>query len=200
MKTNTISLLIIAFMTLTTFAQEDKHLWLEEVENPKALEWVEKWNEKSLTVLKSQKNYQTIYDKNLEIYNSDERIADPSIRGEFIFNFWQDQNNPRGIWRRTSVKSYISGNPEWETLIDIDKLAEKDDIKWVFKGASGLYPNYKKFLVSLSKGGGDAVVVKEFDMDSKSFVENGFYLPEAKGGASWIDENTLMVSTDLAME
>jgi prolyl oligopeptidase len=196
MKTNTISLLIIAFMTLTTFAQEDKHLWLEEVENPKALEWVEKWNEKSLTVLKSQKNYQTIYDKNLEIYNSNERIADPSIRGEFIFNFWQDQNNPRGIWRRTSVKSYISGNPEWETLIDIDKLAEKDDIKWVFKGASGLYPNYKKFLVSLSKGGGDAVVVKEFDVDSKSFIENGFYLPEAKGGASWIDENTLMVSTD----
>jgi prolyl oligopeptidase len=111
MKTKPISLLIITFMTLTTFAQEDKHLWLEEVENPKALEWVEKWNEKSLAVLKSQKNYQTIYDKNLEIYNSNERIADPSIRGEFIFNFWQDQNNPRGIWRRTSVKSYISGKP-----------------------------------------------------------------------------------------
>jgi prolyl oligopeptidase len=146
MKTNTISLLIIAFMTLTTFAQEDKHLWLEEVENPKALEWVEKWNEKSLTVLKSQKNYQTIYDKNLEIYNSNERIADPSIRGEFIFNFWQDQNNPRGIWRRTSVKSYISGNPEWETLIDIDKLAEKDDINGYLKVLPDFIPTTKNFL------------------------------------------------------
>ncbi len=84
----------------------------------------------------------------------------------------------------------------WETLIDIDKISEQDDIKWVFKGAAGLYPDYKKFLVNLSKGGGDAVIVKEFDVASKSFVENGFYLPEAKGGASWIDENTLMVSTD----
>lgn len=135
MKANFILLLIIALFNMNTVAQEDKYLWLEEVENPKALEWVEKWNEKSLGVLKSQKNYQAIYDKNLEIYNSTDRIADPSIRGEFIFNFWQDQNNPRGIWRRTSVKSYINGTPEWETLIDIDKLSEKDNIKWVFKGA-----------------------------------------------------------------
>ncbi|HSO86758.1 MAG TPA: prolyl oligopeptidase family serine peptidase [Draconibacterium sp.] len=196
MKKSFILIIMMAFNAQINFAQEDKYLWLEEVENPKALEWVEKWNEKSLSVLKSQKNYQAIYDKNLEIYNSDERIADPTIHGEFIFNFWQDQNNPRGIWRRTTMKSYTSGNPEWETLIDIDKLAEKEEIKWVFKGATGLYPDYKKFLVSLSKGGGDAVVVKEFDMDSKLFVENGFYLPEAKGSASWIDENTLMVSTD----
>ncbi len=196
MKKNTLTLLIVAIMTLTSFAQEDKYLWLEEVENPKALDWVEQWNEKSLAVLKSHKNHQAIYDKNLEIYNSDERIANPAIRGEFIFNFWQDLNNPRGIWRRTSVKSYISGNPEWETLLDIDKLAEQDTVKWVFKGAAGLYPDYKRFLISLSKGGGDAVVVKEFNTNSKLFVENGFYLPEAKGGASWIDENTLMVSTD----
>ena len=196
MKKLFILIIMMAFTAQINFAQEDSFIWLEEVENPKALEWVEKWNEKSLAVLKSQKNYQSIYNQNLEIYNSTDRIADPLIHGEFVFNFWQDQNNPRGIWRRTSVKSYTSGNPEWETLIDIDKLADQDNIKWVFKGATGLYPDYKKFLVNLSKGGGDAVIVKEFDVASKSFVENGFYLPEAKGGASWIDENTLMVSTD----
>lgn len=196
MKKLFILFIMIAFTSQINFAQEDKYLWLEEVENPKALEWVENWNEKSLAVLKSQKNYQSIYDKNLEIYNSDERIADPTIQGEFVFNFWQDQNNPRGIWRRASILSYTNGIPEWETLIDIDKLAEEEDIKWVFKGAAGLFPDYSKFLVNLSKGGGDAVIVKEFDVASKSFVENGFYLPETKGGASWIDENTLMVSTD----
>ena len=196
MKKLFILITVMTFTAQLNFAQQDQFLWLEEVENPKALDWVNQWNEKSLGILKNQKNYQAIYDKNLEIYNSTDRIADPSINGDFIYNFWQDQNNPRGIWRRTSVKNYIDGKPAWETLIDIDKLSEKDDIKWVFKGASGLYPNYKKFLVSLSKGGGDAVVVKEFDVDSKLFVENGFYLPEAKGGASWIDENTLMVSTD----
>ena len=112
MKKLFILITIMAFTAQLNFAQEDKYLWLEEVENPKALEWVEKWNEKSLGVLKSQKNYQTIYDKNLEIFNSTDRIADPSIQGNYIYNFWQDQNNPRGIWRRTSAKSYINGNPE----------------------------------------------------------------------------------------
>ncbi|MCA1760115.1 MAG: hypothetical protein LC658_10130, partial [Bacteroidales bacterium] len=190
-------LFIFAMATKLTFAQsEDPYFWLEEVENPKALEWVETWNEKSLNVLSSQPDYENLYEKNLEILNSTDRIAEPAIRGEFVYNFWQDQQYQRGIWRRAKQKNYLSGNPDWEILLNIDELSEKDGEKWVFKGASGLYPEYNKFLVSLSKGGGDAVIIREFDVRSKSFVENGFYLPEAKGGASWIDENTLMVSTD----
>jgi len=196
MKKLFILIFIMALIAKTGFTQEDPFLWLEDVDSQKSLDWVNHENEVSLGVLKSQKNYQAIYDKNLEIFNSTDRIADPEIYGDYIFNFWQDENNPRGIWRRTTSKSYLSENPEWETLIDVDKLSEQDDIKWVFKGASGLYPNYRKFLVSLSKGGGDAAITKEFDADSKTFVENGFYLPEAKGGASWIDENTLIVATD----
>ena len=78
----------------------------------------------------------------------------------------------------------------------MDALSEQDGEKYVFKGAEGLYPDYEIFLVSLSKGGGDAVIVKEFNAKNKSFVKDGFLLPEAKGGASWIDKNTLMVSTD----
>ena len=191
----TISLSLIMVHSVLS-QNDDSFLWLEEVENPKALEWVEGWNKKSLEVIKGQPGYQAVYDKNLEIYNSNERIADPGIYGDFIYNFWQDKTNPRGIWRRIPVNDYIQGKTNWETLLDIDKLSEKDNVKWVFKGAGGLYPNYTKFLVNLSKGGGDAVIVKEFDADKKEFVENGFYLPEAKGGASWIDENTLMVSTD----
>lgn len=196
MKKQSISLLIIAFMTIKTFAQDDKYLWLEEVENPKALEWVDDWNKKSLAEIKGNKNYQAIYEKNLEIYNSNERIADPQIIGEYIYNFWQDKDHERGIWRRTTLKNYLTGVPEWEILLDIDKLSEKDGIKWVYKGASGLYPDYKRFMVSLSKGGGDAVVWKEFDAETKTFIIGGFELPEAKGGISWVDENTLFVSTD----
>lgn len=175
---------------------DDPFLWLEEVENPKALEWVENWNKKSLEVIKGQPGYKAVYEKNLEIYNSNERIADPGIYGDFVYNFWQDKTNPRGIWRRITLNDYLQGKTSWETLLDIDKLSEKDNVKWVFKGAGGLFPKYDRFLVSLSKGGGDAVIVKEFDADKKQFIENGFYLPEAKGGASWIDENTLIVSTD----
>ena len=190
-------LFIFAMATKLTFAQsEDPYFWLEEVENPKALEWVETWNEKSLDVLSSQPDYENLYEKNLEILNSTDRIAEPAIRGEFVYNFWQDQQYQRGIWRRAKLKNYLSESPDWEILLNIDELSEKDGEKWVFKGASGLYPDYDKFLVSLSKGGGDAAIIREFDVRTKSFVENGFYLPEAKGGASWIDENTLMVSTD----
>ena len=197
MKRIWLPVILITIMVKVNMAQnEDPFKWLEEVENPKALEWVDGWNQQSLKVLKSQKNYQAIFDKNLEIYNSNDRIADPEILGNYIYNFWQDETNQRGIWRRTSLENYLSETTVWETLLDIDKLSEKDDEKWVFKGATGLHPDYRKFLVSLSKGGGDAVIVKEFDVLSKSFVENGFYLPEAKGGASWIDANTLMVSTD----
>ncbi len=190
-------LLIFAMATKITFAQSgDPYYWLEEVENPKALDWVENWNKKSLDVLSSQPGYAGLYEKNLEILNSTDRIAQPAIHGNYVYNFWQDQQFQRGIWRRAELKSYLSGEPEWETLLNIDELSEKDGIKWVYKGASGLYPEYNKFLVSLSKGGGDAVIIREFDVRTKSFVDNGFFLPEAKGGASWIDENTLMVSTD----
>lgn len=193
---------IVTLIILTMAAQlvkaqnDDPYIWLEEVENPKALKWVESWNEKSLEFLSSQPDYDALYEKNLEILNSTDRIAEPSIRGEYVYNFWQDQQYQRGIWRRAKLKSYLEGTPNWEILLNIDELSEKDGIKWVFKGAGGLYPEYNKFLVSLSKGGGDAVIIKEFDVRTKSFVENGFYIPEAKGGASWIDENTLMVSTD----
>jgi prolyl oligopeptidase len=183
-------------MTQINFAQEDPFIWLEDVDAEKSLEWVEKWNEKSLKVLTSQPDYQNIYKKNLEIYNSTDRIAAPSIYGNFIYNFWQDKEHVRGIWRRTSLQSYLSEKPSWETVIDIDKISEEDNEKYVFKGATGLYPDYNIFLVSLSKGGGDAVIVKEFNAESKTFIEGGFSLPEAKGSASWINKNTLMVSTD----
>ena len=192
-----VTLTILAMVTQLIMAQNnDPYLWLEKVDDDKALEWVEEWNKKSLATLTSQPDYENIYGKNLEILNSDDRIADPTIRGNHIYNFWQDKIHQRGIWRRATTKSYLAGNPDWEVLLNIDELSEKDGEKWVFKGATGLYPDYNKFLVNLSKGGGDAVLIKEFDARTNSFVENGFTLPEAKGGASWIDENTLMVSTD----
>lgn len=177
-------------------AQEDPFIWLEEVDAKKALEFVEKQNKISLDILTTQKDYQDIYDKSLAIINATDRIAYPSINGDYIYNFWQDKDHERGIWRRTSKESYTSGNPTWETVLDIDALSKKDNIKWVFKGANGLYPKYNRFLVNLSKGGGDAVVVKEFDATTKSFLSNGFSIDESKGGASYWDENTLIVSSD----
>ena len=178
-------------------AQEvDPYLWLEDVDSKKSLDWVELQNKATYEKLTQQKEYQAIYNKSLEIFNSTERIAFPSINGNFIYNFWQDKEHVRGIWRRTTKESYINGNPQWETLLDIDEMSKKDNIKWVFKGAGGLYPKYNRYIVYLSKGGGDAVVTREFDVTTKTFIENGFYIDESKGGASYFDENTLIVSSD----
>jgi prolyl oligopeptidase len=196
MKKLILSYLLFIGFSLNIFAQQDPYMWLEEVDGTKALEFVNKQNKLTFDKLSSLKEYQSIYNNSLEILNSTERIIYPNIQGQYIYNFWQDKEHVRGIWRRTTKQGYASGNPVWETLLDIDAMSEKDNVKWVYKGASGLYPDYNLFLVNLSKGGGDAVVVREFDATKKAFVENGFAMEEAKGGASYIDQNTLIVSSN----
>ncbi len=183
-------------ITQKSIAQEDPYLWLEEVEGKKAMDFVIDQNKKTYEKFSQDSIYKSIYSKTLEILNSTDRIAFPSIIGNHIYNFWQDKEHVRGIWRRTTKESYLSNNPVWETLLDIDALALKDGVKWVYKGSNGLYPNYNRFIINLSNGGGDAVEIREFDVTTKSFIKGGFYIPEAKGDASYLDENTLIVSTD----
>jgi prolyl oligopeptidase len=199
MYINRITLIFLLIMAGTGWmkAQEkDQFLWLEEVDGSKALQWVEEKNERSLAILTGQPDYQKFYESTLNILNSDERIAAPSIIGQYIYNFWQDGEHVRGIWRRSPKESYLTGDPDWEILIDIDKMSAEDDINWVYKGATGLYPEYNRFMVALSKGGGDAVVYREFDAVNKTFMDNGFYLPESKGGVSWLDKDNLLVFSD----
>jgi prolyl oligopeptidase len=196
MKKITLLFMTTIGIAVNIHAQDDPYLWLEEVDGTKALEFVNQQNKASFDKLGNYKDYQAIYNKNLEILNSSERIVMPAMIGNYIYNFWQDKDHVRGIWRRADKKSYLAGKPAWEILIDLDKMEASDGIKWVYKGASGLYPDYNLFLVSLSKGGGDAVVTREYDMSKKAFVDNGFTIGEAKGSASYIDQNTLIVSTD----
>jgi prolyl oligopeptidase len=176
--------------------QTDPYLWLEEVRGERALEWVKARNEATLEVLKAQPGFPETYDKALEILNSNVRIPYPQIRGEYVYNFWQDEKNERGLWRRTTPEQYRRSSPQWEVLLDVDQLCRDEGEQWVFKGASGLYPDYNLFLVQLSRGGGDAVVVREFDATTRQFVKDGFYLPEAKSQVSWRDRDSIYVGTD----
>ena len=196
MKKYTLLFLALLGICQIIQAQEDTYQWLEEVDGQKALEFVNSHSKATFEKLSKEKDYQDIYNKSIERYNSTERIAYPTIHGDYVYNFWKDKDHVRGIWRRCSLENYKSGNPTWETLLDMDDLSLKDDIKWVFKGGSGLYPDYDRFLIELSKGGGDAVVTKEFDVNKKQFIENGFFIDESKGSASYVDENTLIVSTN----
>ncbi len=194
-------LALLATLTMSTMTQaavdtDDPYLWLEEVEGEKALDWARERNEESLAVLQALPEYEAFFEKNLEVYDSQERIAYPAIRGPHVYNFWRDADNERGLWRRTTIENYREDDPQWEVLLDLDTLAAEEDENWVWSGSSCLPPAYERCLISLSRGGADAAVTREFDIPSKSFVEDGFKLPEAKGGATFIDRDTVFVNTD----
>ena len=94
--------------------------------------------------------------------------------GPYYYNFWRDAKNPRGLWRRTTLDEYKKAKPNWEIVLDLDALGKEEKTNWVWHGAQALKPDYKRALVSLSRGGADASVVREFDLTTKSFVNDGY--------------------------
>ncbi len=174
----------------------DPFRWLEDVEAPRSLAWVKAQSDSTMAVLGADPLYQPIYERTLRIYDSHDRIAFPSILGDAIFNYWQDGDHPRGIWRRTTWDAYLAGSPRWTTVLDVDSLAAAEGVDWAWKGASCLPPAYRRCLVRLSRGGADAVQVREFDVEHAAFVDGGFALPEAKLGVAWLGPDDVLVSTD----
>ncbi len=182
--------------TICIAADEDPYLWLEEVEGEKALAWAKERSAADTAVIEAVPEFGEFHEKLLEIYNSRDRIPTPGIRGAWVYNFWRDADHVRGIWRRTFLDEYVKESPAWETVLDLDALAEAENENWVWKGASCLAPEYRHCLLTLSRGGADAAVRREFDASAKAFVEDGFFVPEAKARVGWKDENTLWIGTD----
>jgi prolyl oligopeptidase len=185
----------------------DDHLALEEVNGTEAMAFVTSENEKSLAALTNDQRYETFHQQAFDILSATDRIATPKFLGDGIGNFWQDAKNPKGLWRRTTLASYRSASPEWETLIDLDQLSKDEGKDWVWKGVDCLAPEETRCLISLSDGGKDATVVREFDTTIKSFVaasttpgEGGFVLPEGKHWLEWLDQDTLLVAADFGLD
>ncbi|MCV7257770.1 prolyl oligopeptidase family serine peptidase [Mycobacterium shimoidei] len=173
----------------------DPHLWLEDITGEDALNWVRAHNEPTLKEFCGDE-FEQMRSEALEVLDTDARIPYVRRRGEYLYNFWRDAANPRGLWRRTTLESYRSDSPEWDVLIDVDALAAADDENWVWAGANVIEPDYTRALISLSRGGADAAIVREFDMETRGFVADGFELPEAKTHISWADPDTVLVGTD----
>jgi prolyl oligopeptidase len=176
----------------------DEFAWLEEVDSVEALEWVRQRNAETLAELADTPSFLQLQADIRQVFDSDDRIAYPTWRGEHYYSFWQDKANPRGLWRRTTVAEYRREEPRWEVLLDVDALAAQEDVSWAWSSAAVQRPHYERALISLSRGGSDAVVVREFDLRTKSFVPDGFTLPEAKSRVSWIDDNHIFVGTDFS--
>jgi prolyl oligopeptidase len=175
---------------------DDPYLWLEDVTGAKSLDWVRAHNAISQKELESAPGFTALRDRLLAILDSKARIPSVAKRGEYFYNFWQDAQHVRGLWRRTSLAEFRQTEPAWETVLDLDALSAAEKENWVWKGSSFLYPTYDRCLLQLSRGGGDAVVVREFDVTTKAFVPDGFILPEAKSQARWRNRDSLYVGTD----
>nr|WP_316414856.1 prolyl oligopeptidase family serine peptidase [Mesoterricola silvestris] len=177
-------------------APEDAYLWLEDITGSKSLDWVRAANAVTAKELEGTKEYKALEDDLLAILDSKAKIPYITRSGAHYYNFWKDAAHPRGLWRRTTLEEYRKAEPAWETVLDIDALGKAENQGWVFHGAQFLHPGFRRCLVSLSPGGSDAAVVREFDVETRTFVEGGFSLPLAKSQVSWIDQDTLFVGTD----
>jgi prolyl oligopeptidase len=174
---------------------DDPYLWLEDITGDDALDWVRNHNEPTLDELGGDP-FEQMRSEALEVLDTDARIPYVRRRGDYLYNFWRDAANPRGLWRRTTLESYRSEEPDWDVIIDVDELAAANDENWVWAGAKVIEPDHTLALISLSRGGSDAAVVREFDMRTRSFVASGFELPEAKTQITWEDESTVLLGTD----
>jgi prolyl oligopeptidase len=174
----------------------DPYIWLEDVYGAKPMAWVHEHNAKTQAVLEADPRYQQYYGQALAIAQAEDRIPAGNFIGGKIYNFWQDANHVRGIWRRTTVEDYSTGHPHWETVLDLDALAAAEKANWVWKGADCVRPAENRCLLNLSDGGEDAVTIREFDLPSAKFVDGGFVLPKGKQRVSWENENSLLVSRE----
>jgi prolyl oligopeptidase len=177
-------------------ADDDPFLWLEDIEGEKALAWVRGQNARTLAALEADPRYHRLYDATLAIITAEDRIPYPHFFGGAIVNFWQDSSHVRGFWRKTSLASYRTAEPSWETVLDIDALAAAEGKNWVYHGQRELPPDDRLALIALSDGGKDAAEWREFDTVSEKFVDRGFFLPEGKQNVVWRDADTLLVGRD----
>lgn len=181
-----------------TLDPADPYIWLEEVSSPRAMAWVERHNEITTNRLEADPRYARNYTEALAIAGARDRIPMPAfVHGE-IFNFWQDPQHLRGIWRKTALHEYTGSEPHWTTVLDIDALNQAEGKSWVFKGAEILEPDQTRCLILLSDGGEDAVIGREFDLVTSKFVDGGFTLPRGKHRIAWENKDTLLVATDWA--
>jgi len=174
----------------------DPYRWLEPLRSPRALAWAKKQNAKTLAVLTKDPRYGPLKKDIGRILKAKSRLPQPVLRGDWIYNFWQDGTHVHGLWRRVRFTDYSKPNPPWQTVLDLDALSKKEKQNWFWQGADCLPPDDNLCLISLSRGGTDAAVVREFDVAARSFVKDGFDLPAAKSDVDWLDLDHILVATD----
>ncbi|MCZ7418358.1 prolyl oligopeptidase family serine peptidase [Verrucosispora sp. WMMA2121] len=185
-------------MAISTDDSDDPYLWLEDLDGPEAATWVRARNAETVAALTGGPAFAVRKAEIRQVLDADDRIPYPAWRGDgYYYDLWRDAAHPRGLWRRATLDEYRRAEPDWDVLLDLDTLAEREGENWVWGGARTLPPRHRRCLVSLSRGGADAVVVREYDLVDRAFVDGGFTIDEAKTDVCWIDADQIFVGTDL---
>ena len=174
----------------------DPYLWLESLDSSKSSAWVSAENAKTLSRLQSDPRFPALESEALAVFESDDRIAEPTFLNGLVYTFWQGREHRQGEWRSTTLSDYMSEAPKWRSVLDVDALGQTERVNWVFQGADCPRQAVEHCLLRLSNGGEDAVRVREFDPRSGTFVTNGFDLPRSKQRVAWEDKDTLLVARD----
>ncbi|KND60061.1 Prolyl endopeptidase [Candidatus Burkholderia verschuerenii] len=182
-------------------ADADPYIGLESLDDAHVRSWVDAQNHRTENAFGKTPESRALAARLEKAYTSKDRIVACSRYGDWAYNTWQDDEHPLGIVRRTAWRAWLDGQPEWETILDVDALdlntREGNDTRWALADFDMLYPDYDRALVSLSPGGSDAVIVREFDVEAKRFIDDGFALPDVgKHDISWIDRDTVYVGWD----
>lgn len=180
-------------ISISINSDADPRQWLEEVEGELALAWARSENRRSFARLRDDPRYAERFAAALEVYQSGDRIPYGRLHEGQVYNFWEDGQRRHGLWRRTSLASYLATDATWEPVLDLDALAAAEGRNWVWQGVICAPNGSSRCLLSLSDGGTDAAVRREFDLADKRFVEGGFETPEAKGSSAWLDDDELLI-------
>ena len=163
------------------------------MESEEALDWVRGQNDRTNGRLLEDDRYPGLFDEALALLESEDRIPYGSLYGGYVWNLWRDADHSHGLWRRTTLDSYLTEEPDWDTVLDLDALSAEEDTNWVWRGANCLAPQYERCIITLSPGGSDAAVRREFSISERAFVADGFVTPQAKGTIAWVDDDTVLV-------
>src|ERR1700723_1717297 len=199
----TVAVAVMGLRTTPTRAQQssateqpDKYAWLEDIHGERQLAWVKVENARTAAVIEKDSHFAPLEAEALTVLESPDRLPDPEFRNGLVYNTWRDAEHVRGIVRRTTLKDYLTAQPNWETLLDYDALSKTDNQSWVGKGLACLQPEDELCLVALSAGGEDAVTLREMDLKTSKFAEGGFVLPRGKQTVAWVDTDTMLIARD----
>ena len=196
------ALVCLAFLATAFHVQsqssdpEDKYIWLEDANGPRAMEWVKAEDARSAKILEADLRFTTFNDEALKVAEDPHRLPVPGLHGDMVYNFWNDEKNVRGLLRKTTLADYATPEPHWQTVLDIDALDKQENATWVYHGLSCLYPGDEDCVVDLSAGGEDASTAREFNIKEDKFVDGGFVSPHSKQNIDWEDKDTLLIGRD----